>query len=103
MLLKDVHIVFYDISKAFEHVWHKGVLFKLRKAGVHVVLFEWFRKYLYGDQQVVILGQQSEVGIIKVGVPQGSVLGPLLFLIYINKAAGIPERYVLSGNMLPLR
>ncbi len=87
---KDVHIVFCDVRKAFDRVWHKGLLYKLKKAGICGVLLKWFTDYLTERyQQVVIRGQKSEIGIIKAGVPQGSVLGPLLFLIYMNDITNV--------------
>ena len=77
---KGVRMVFLDISKAFDKVWHRGLLLKLERLGVRDPLLKWFRSYLTGrKQQVIIDGQSSDWRQIEAGVPQGSVLGPLLF------------------------
>ena len=74
---KDVRIVFCDISKAFDRVWHQGLSFKLRKLGINGDLLRWFDNYLTErKQRVVIRGQFSDWGDIMAGVPQGSSLGP---------------------------
>ena len=72
-------------SKAFDRVWHKGLLFKLKQAGTDQSLLQWLSSYLLNrKQRVHIPGGSSHWLPIEASAPQGSILGPLLFLIYIN-------------------
>ena len=77
--------VFCDISKAFDRVWHKGLILKLENYGIIGNLLLWFKDYLSNiHQKASINWVYSSEKPISAGVPQGSVLGPLLIFIYIN-------------------
>ena len=79
------HGVFLDVSSAFDKVWHDGLLAKLTQIGVEGSFLSTIRSYLAGRQQVVVVdGIKSNVLDTKAGVPQGSRLGPLLFIIFTN-------------------
>ena len=74
---------FFDLSKAFDRVWHDGLLAKLSHYGVSGNALTWLKSYLCGRRQrVQVNGSMSAFEYIPAGVPQGSVLGPLLFLAY---------------------
>ena len=77
--------VFLDISKAFDKNWHDGIIFKLKAYDVEGELLLRLKSFLKNwEQRVALNGQTSEWRKIMSGVPQGLVLGPLLFLLYIN-------------------
>ena len=81
----SLQAIFFDISKAFDKVWHRGLLHKLNAIGIRGQLLTWFQNYLDNrSQAVVIKGSKSDYLPINAGVPQCSVLGPILFLVYIN-------------------
>jgi hypothetical protein len=79
---QDSIAIFLDISKAFDRVWHKGLTIKLYNNGIRGSLLNWFQSYITGRSQcVVINGCTSETLPVMAGVPQGSVLGPILVMV----------------------
>ena len=83
---KEVDVIYLDYAKAFDKVDHEILLRKLSLIGIKGKLFEWIKNFLTKNrfQTVLVNGKRSFLAEVLSGVPQGSVLGPLLFLIYIN-------------------
>ena len=82
---KEVIVVFFDFKKAFDSVPHVTLLDSLTSMGVNNHLISWLRCYLSNrSQQVIVNGSSSPPAEVVSGVPQGSILGPILFIIYIN-------------------
>ena len=77
--------VFIDLSKAFDVIDHTILIHKLKYYGIRGKCLNWFESYLNNRQQfTVVNGTNSKYNTVRCGVPQGSILGPLLFLIYVN-------------------
>jgi retron-type reverse transcriptase len=78
-------VIFFDISKAFDKVWHNGVLFNMMKHKFDKYIIRWVNEFLYmRNFQIKINSILSDEVQIEVGVPQGGVLSPILFSLYIN-------------------
>lgn len=95
----QVDVVFLDFSKAFDRVSHDILLLKLCNFGISGSLLRWCEDYLtHREQRVVIEGQSSAWSVIPSGVPQGSLLGPLFFVIFISDLPNV----VMPGNTIAL-
>ena len=91
--------LFLDLSKAFDTLDHKILIAKLYKYGICGVTLELFKCYLTNCKQFVCIDNHlSEHKNIRCGVPQGSILGPILFLLYINDLSNVLKCILFSDD-----
>jgi hypothetical protein len=82
---KQIDMVILDFSKAFDTVPHRKLLYKLENYGIKGNILKWIQSFLMErSQKVIVEGESSSTCTVDSGVPQGTVLGPLLFLCHIN-------------------
>ena len=93
----DFTAIYLDISKYFDKIWHEGLLFKCRhEFGITDSLYNWLKSYLSDRRQRVQIGDTfSKTEIVNAGCPQGSVLGPLLALIYLDNLSTRTQNDIL--------
>ena len=93
--------VVFDIEKAFDKVWHEGLLFKLHQLKVPQKIGLWIKNFLDNRKFIVSVNNEtSEQKSILTGVPQGAILSPILFLVYVNDIPLTVQNYASSISLL---
>ena len=94
---KQTDVILLDFAKAFDKVPHNRLCHKLSHLGISSPVLEWIKDFLAArTQQVIVSGEKSSVSNVTSGVPQGTVLAPLLFLCFINDITSSIYFYLLG-------
>jgi len=102
LLFTPVDIVYFDFHNAFDSVPYQRFLLKLCAYGIQGDLLQWLSDFLIGRKQKVMIGNETSSWCdVKSGVPQGSVLGPILFAIYVNYLPQVVECLIALLLMTP--
>ena len=95
--------IFLDLSKAFDTIDHDILLSKLSHYGIRGSGLSWFKRYLHNRKQFTVFKDKNSNPLdIKCGVPQGSILGPLLFILYMNDISNVSTASSLVLLMTPI-
>ena len=92
---ENVDVIYLDFRKAFDTVPHARLINKLYAYGIRGNILQWIQSFLTDrKQKVIVQGEESQWADVASGIPKGSVLGPVLFLIYINDLPDVVKKFV---------